>query len=894
MASSAAAESQVPGPLVGTKLHAPASVVDYRERPRLEVRLDVALDDRVRLTALSAPPGYGKTVAVAGWLAARRIPHAWLTLEAAENDLARFVRYLAAALRTVRPDVGATLSLFGPGTNPTPDLVGAVLLDEMGASDEPFVLVLDDYHVIDSVPIHRLVRFLVEQGPPFVHLVLLTREDPPLPLARLRAHGRLVELRADDLRYTAQEASAYLADTGVALDRTLVERLVDRTEGWIAGLHLAALSLANRSDVASVVDALAGSRRFVFDYLADEVLVGVEEDLRSFLVRTSIAERFTAELARELTGREDADALLDRAERANLFLVCLDAERRWYRYHRVFGDYLRAHLGERERRELHDRASDFFERSGFESEAIAHALAAGSAERALQLVERAARPTFDAGELATLLGWLEALPADRIATSPELASLKAWALLFMGQVAAAVSDAERHLAAVDARGPAQGRLLVLEALMATVSGPVAEGLAIEGLELVGQDPLFRSLALQAAGLARLARGEYAAAVETLRAAFEAALGSGHPAAVLPAVNPLGQALAAAGLRGEAEVICRRAIAQCADAQGKPRSIAWPARMVLGIVRYEANDVVEARRELEAGFEAAHALGIGRPVLGWAMPYLALARLACGDPDAALEALRTSHRDLVATGMALPGHAGEIEARILLRRDDVTGAARCADRATPEAPLESPLLDLLRRLMDVTIARVRLAQGRPEEAGVLLARTRAVQEASGAVAELISIGVLDAAVAEATGRRTHALRALREAVHLAAPDGYVRRFVDDGGRVAHLLPLVRTAAPEFVDELIAACATQPAAASNAPSTRGTSLWQDEDGQLLETLTPRELDVLRLMARGASNADIAAGLTISLGTAKWHVGHVLAKLGATSRTQALVRAQSRGLV
>jgi LuxR family maltose regulon positive regulatory protein len=247
-------------------------------------------------------------------------------------------------------------------------------------------------------------------------------------------------------------------------------------------------------------------------------------------------------------------------------------------------------------------------------------------------------------------------------------------------------------------------------------------------------------------------------------------------------------------------------------------------------------------------------------------------------------------------MALPGLTGELGARILLQQGDVAGAGRWADRATPEAPPGSPLLELLRRSMDVTIARVRLAQGRPDEARQLLARTRVAQEASGAVADLISIGVLEAAGADATGRRAEALRALGHAVELAAPGGYVRRFVDDGRSVAHLLPLVRTVAPSFVDVLIAALAGEPTeGGAPQPSVRGGSaLWRDADGRLLETLTGRELDVLRLMARGASNADIAAGLTISPGTAKWHVGHVLAKLGATSRTQALVRAQQAGLV
>ncbi len=768
------------GPLVATKLLAPP-VTGYRERPRLSAILDRGLEDRSRLTLLSAPPGYGKTVAVAGWLGSRGLAHVWLSLDPADNDLARFVRYLVAALGAVRPEVGdATLGLFGPGASPSIDLIGATLLDEIAASDDSFVLALDDYHVIGAEPIHRLVRFLVEHGPPFAHLVLLTREDPPLPLARLRAHGRLVELRADDLRYVDAEASGYLAEAlPVELDPEQLARLVERTEGWIAGLQLAAISLRGRADAGALIEAFGRSPRFVFDYLADEVLGRVDEDLRSFLVKTAVPERFTVGLCRELAGREDADVLVDRAARANLFLVPFDADGRWYRYHRLFRDYLRSQLDEGERRRLHERAAAWFEHAGLEPEAIDNALAAGSFDRAIRLVERAARPAFETGELATLLGWLEALPPDRVSTSPELTSLHAWTLFETGRVGVALALAGRHLASSGARGPAEGRLLILQAMMGTVTGPGAEDVAIEGSELVGDDPLFRSFGLLAAGLATLARGEFVPAVRTLRAGFEVAIRAGNPMAVIPAVNPLGHGLVVVGLRGEAEAICRTVLVQQADGQGRPRPIAWPARVVLGITRYEANDIVEARRELEAGFEAAGRMGVGRPVLGWAIPYLALVRLACGEPDAALEALRISARDMRTTGMALPGLSGEIEARILLRRGDLVSAGRWADRATPDAPPGSPLLELLRRSMDVTIARVRLAQGKPDEARELLARTRVAQEASGAVADLISIGILEAAVADATGRRAEALRTLGQAVELAAPGGYVRRFVDDG-------------------------------------------------------------------------------------------------------------------
>ena len=883
------------GPLVSTKLRAPAPGAGHAERPRLGGLLDRGLEDSTRLILLSAPPGYGKTVAAVDWLGSRGIGHAWLSLDAADNDLARFTRYLAAALTTVRPAASSAADLFGPGSTPSPELVGATLIEALTAVDDQLVLVIDDYQLITAEPVHRLVRFLVERGPPFVHLVLLTREDPALPLARLRAHGRLVELRAEDLRMTNDEASVYVSAAGISLERRLVERLVERTEGWIAGLQLAAISLRDRPDPAALIEAFGGSQRFVFDYLADEVLGGVDPELRAFLVSTAVAERFTAELCRELTDRHDAGALLERAERTNLFLVPLDAERRWYRYHRLFADYLRAQLDETARRELHERAAVWLEAAGLVSEAIDHALAAGAIDRALRLIERAARPAFEAGELATLLGWLEALPAEHVAGHPELVSLQAWALFETGRVGAAVAIAERHVASSNARGPAEGRLLILRGMMATVTGPDAESLAIEGLGLVGDDPLFRSFGLLAAGLGSLARGQYAAAVETLRAGYAAALEAGYPMAVLPAINPLCHALTLVGLRTESETICRTVLAQQADGQGRPRPIAWPARVVLGIVRYEANDLVEARRELEAGFEAAREMGVGRPLLGWAISYLALVRLACRDRDGALEALRISQRDLRSTGMALPGVVGETGARVLLRLGDVTGAAHWADRATPEAPPGSPLLEVLRRSMDTTVARVRLAQGRLEEACELLARTKEAQEGAGAVADLISIGVLQAAVADAMGRRVEAVHALGRAVELGAPGGYVRRFVDDGRPVAHLLPLVRATAPVFVDLVIGAFAAEPSeAVSPRPPMPGASVWQAADGRLLETLTARELDVLHLMARGASNAEIAAGLTVSLGTAKWHVGHVLAKLGATSRTQALLRAQQLGLV
>lgn len=884
----------VRAPLISTKLRAPTAGSGYRERPRLSGQLDPTLSDAIRLTLLSAPPGYGKTVAVAGWLAARTVPFAWLSLDPSDNDLARFGRYLVTALEAVRPQANvATLALFGPGSNPTPDQVGATLLDGIAASDEPFVLVLDDYHVVTAAPIQRLVRLLIEHGPPFVHLVLLTREDPPLPLARLRGHGRLVELRADDLHYTEEEASTYLADAGLVLDAGLVTRLVERTEGWIAGLQLAAISLRHRPDAAARVNAFGGSQRFVLDYLADEVLDGVDDDLRSFLVQTSIAERFDAGLCRALTDREDADALLARAERGNLFLVALDAERHWYRYHQLFADYLRAQLDEHERRELHERASAYLEARSLGPEAVDHALAAGSIDRAVRIIEHEARPAFEAGELTTLLGWLEGLPAERLAASAELVSLQGWALLFTGQPAAAAACVQSGLLGMGAGGPAQGRLLALRALLATVTGPDAEQLARASLELLGDhDDFFRALTLQAVGMAQWSGGELAAAVETWRSALGAATRTRQPMALFPVVTALANGLNQTGRRDEAEVLCRRVLEEYADSRRRPHPIAWWVQLPLGLLRYEANDLVEARRELERGFAAAITFG-GGLLVAWAVGYLALVRQVTGSPESALEVVRAVSRATRAAGMALPAQTNEIEARILLMRGDVAAAVRWAGQATPDAPAGSPLLDLLRLSQDVTTARVRLAEARPAEALALLGPAGAAAEAAGAVADLISIRVLQAVVSEVTGRRADARRTLEEAIGLAAPGGYVRRIVDDGRGIAHLLPFVRRTAPAFVDEVIAAFSGQRLGAGTS-RTRGPLLWRDDAGELVEALTARELDVLRLMAEGATNAEIAEGLAVSVGTARWHVGNVLSKLGVRSRTQALVRAQHLGLV
>lgn len=882
---------QRPTPLIATKFHAPRVAV-YRERPRLGAILDGALDDATRLTLLSAPPGYGKSVAVAGWLAARDVPRAWLSLDASDNDLVRFVRYLVGALETLRPAlVAGRRALLECRSGQE---AAAILIDAVGATDDPFVLVLDDYHVITAEAVHALLRVLIEQGPPFVHLVVITREDPPFPLARLRAHRRLVEVRAEELRYTADEAAAYLDQTaGLELGDEDIGRLLERTEGWIAGLQLAAISLHDQPSSAARIEAFRGSQRFVLDYLAAEVLERLDPDLRAFLVGSSVVERFTAGLCQELTGREDSAALLDRAERLNLFLIPLDQERRWYRFHHLFADYLRTRLDRAQEVALRERAADYLEGADLLDEAIDQAIAAGSTDRAVRLLERQARRTYESGELTMLLRRLDALPPARVAASRELASLRAMACFMVGRVEdAARASAEGDSAPSDG---APGGVLVVRALIAAFRvRPDAVSLAQVAVDAVGGDEFFGGLAQHALASSRLAAAEFEAAAESARRSLAAAAGSGS-SVVVPAMTTLASALNFTGRRGEAEALCRRTLEEyrheaASLAGGTPYAMYW-----LGAMRYEANDIDEALRELERSWAAMGTFGFGRALLTMMVSYLALARQASGSPDAALDAVRTQRRDTRAAGLAdVDGELAEIQARLQVLAGDVAAAAGWADRTAPAVPGEqhgSGWQDMTR---DLTLARIRLAQGRTGEARRFVDCARRGASTMGDIADLISIGAVDAATAEAAGNRAIAQRTLEEVVRLAAPEGYVRRLVDDGRRVAHLLPAVRRAAPAFVDEVLTALTVAPTPAALSTRRAGASFWQDEHGRPLEALTERELEVLRLMARGCSDAAIARELVVSLATAKWHAAHIRSKLGASSRTQALLRAQELGIV
>ncbi len=412
-------------PLLETKLHAPARRAGVVPRSRLSAQLDRGAQSK--LTLISAPAGFGKTTLLADWLAAApadRRSAAWLSLDSGDNDPASFWSYVIAALQMATAGAGERARPLLDASQTSIEAVLTTLLNELSAEPNDIVLVLDDYHVVEAREIQDAMAFLLEHLPPHVHLVITTRADPALPLARMRARGELVEIRAADLRFTPAEAAAYLNGTmGLAVTAPDVEVLEGRTEGWIAALQLAALSMQGRSDVASFIAGFAGDDRYIVDYLVDEVLLRQPERVRTFLLQTSILSRLTGPLCDEVTGRDGSKAMLEALDRANLFLVALDDQRRWYRYHHLFADVLQARLLDEQSDEvpgLHRRASEWYEREGERAEAIRHATAAGDLERAADLVELAIPEMRRSRQEATLRSWFEALPDELFRSRPVL------------------------------------------------------------------------------------------------------------------------------------------------------------------------------------------------------------------------------------------------------------------------------------------------------------------------------------------------------------------------------------------------------------------------------------------------------------------------------------------
>lgn len=887
-------------PILPTKLIAPPVRESLVERPRLLERLDRGL--RATVTLVAAPPGFGKTTLLSNWAQRTGLPVAWLSLDATENDPTRFWVYVVHALRRVEPTFGAdVLGLLRSPQAPPSEVLLPALVNALSELRSEIVFIIDDYQTIHSRQIHTDLAFVIQHLPRQLHLTIASRADPPLPLARLRARGELVEIRDADLRFTVEEAAALL---GTTMDAPLpaddVAALAARTEGWAAGLQIAALSLRNRPDPSAFVRAFAGSNRFVFDYLLEEVLQQVSPDTETFLLETSILGRLTGDLCDAVTGRDDGQAQLERLERDHLFVTALDDRQEWYRYHSLFADVLRHRLRRLRHgyeRDLHRRAAEWHTQARMIPEAVGHSLAAEDYARAAHLIERSAESMWNRGEVATLLTWLNALPAPEVESRPRLVLILAWVEFLADRFAAVEAYLQRAEATAQSDPEATdvpGVIAAIRAAMSSMRGddPRAVIAFAEGARaaLPESYAFWRRVTAIAEGLAYDALGDPASARRAFREALDDALA--HRDGVLGALA-VWNLLRVYGTMGDLELGIRHGkdvLDQARDQGWREVDLSY-VRLGLGRLLYERNELAELAEHVEAGIATASQGGLPRPLIDG---YVTLARLrqAEGDAESAREMIEraeeTARRHQVSDRLA---RVAPDRARLALASGDLQSAVRWA-RETEAMLL--PTADSAPRAPDAQVehlmlARVWIAEGRPDDAVRLLARLRAPAEASGRIGDLIEILALTTVALHARGDQSQARATLARALELGVPHGFVRTFADEGQIMSRLLDEASVPASvsrHDLDRLKAACAptgtgSHPSRPVARPATRSP-------------LSERELEVLRFVASGASNGEIAKRLFVSLPTVKKHVANILHKLDVANRTQAAARARELGLL
>jgi LuxR family transcriptional regulator, maltose regulon positive regulatory protein len=905
--------------LLATKLHVPGPPPGFVPRGRLVEALGEGLA-RGRVL-VCAPAGSGKTALLAGWARGGGRPVAWLGLDAGDSDPARFWRYVVAALDRARPGLAGRVGPPPPGS--FEGLITA-LVNELAADPGPdeVLLVLDDYHLVDSGPVHESVAFLLENLPPGLRVVVSGRADPPLPLARLRARGQLAELRAADLRFTDGEAVALLGEAaGPGLPVTAVAALVARTEGWAAGLQLAGLSLRGHADAAGFVAAFSGSHRFVLDYLADEVLAGQPGPVRAFLLETSVLERLTGELCDAVTGCVGGQAMLEQVERAGLFVVPLDEVRGWWRYHHLFADLLRARLqAEQPGRvpALHRAAAAWCEEHDLADDAVRHALASGDAAWAARLVERHIETMLGRSEGVTLRRWLSALPAQSVRDRPQLCLAQAFGAAMGYQLEALealLDDAERAFAVGgdEPYEPSLGRpqgdsvlanvpagIALLRALLARLrgDGALAADYNRQALAHLGEDDwLLRSLVRWNQAVADWLGGRLGPAERglTVVLAERQAADAEFVGGFLPmrVCYDLGEVQRAQGNLDAALATCRQALEEAGESS--QAALTGPAHVGLAQVLYERDELTAALDHATRGVTLCRQLAFTQS-LATGLAVVARIRQVQGDAAGALEAMgEAGQAGLSPQVTALFNPVPSQRARLLLARGDVRAAAQWTTAAGLR-PDDEP--DYPREPAYLVLARVLLAQNDPGPALALLQRLLDAAASQGRVGSIIEIQALRALALAACGDHAGALRALTEAVTLARRHGYVRVLADEGAPMRALLTQLTAArpgqqhaagriGPGYLAALVRAC-DQPDAVPPRTLAAGAAPG------LAEPLTDRELEVVRLLAAGRSNQRIAHDLVVALDTVKKHVTHVLGKLGAANRTEAAARARQLGLI
>lgn len=870
--------------LLTTKLIPPPLRPHLVARPRLTAQLDQGAERA--LTLISATAGFGKTTLVNEWRSARdaHAGHAqrisWLTLDTDDNTPTRMLRHIVAALQTIAPEWGKEITTRLDNNPLAPmDDAAALLLNELNTLTAPCTIVLDDYHVITSPAVHQALGYALEHLPPQVHLILLTRADPPLPLARLRARDQLIEIRAADLAFQPDETAEFLAQVmGLQLTPDHISALEKRTEGWIAGLQLAALSLRGQSDVNAFIENFTGSDHYIFDYLAEEVIRKLDAPTRTFLLETSILDRVCASLGQAVTQIGDAQTMLERLERDNLFTIALDNHREWYRYHHLFAQVLQHELRQKRADEipdLHRRAAQWYETRGQIEQAIEHWLAAQEFERAAGWIEQNVIGYLERAEFKTMLSWLDALPQELHARYPRLALAQVWAFMVMGQFEQAEEQLTRT--AQQLTDPADvAQLDALRALFVTLRGGadrIQHAQRAFDASTSGTD-FTRGFSALNLGTSYFSEGELDAANNALSHAENLLQRAGnHTLATVAASAHADVEI----LRGHLQLAARRL--ERVLEQQPPVNATQPVPIhtlwvVLADLNREWNQLEhaaarldQARAHVQREFGAARLFLVYASVLGAQKKF-----------DAAQEMLdlaRTSYARFPL--MLFQSQLTAEQGALYLARGDASGAAAWFEARGVDTNTEVCFAHEAELLVYVELL---FAQENWNAADTLLTRLHHSTAKGGRIPRLILTEILQAQLAAARGDMDAAHKILRGALERAEPEGYIRTFIGRGSELAKLLATLRVREPH-----LEAYRKQLLAAFSPDEIPALSVM-DADGN---ALSERELEILELVATGLSNNQIAQELVLTSGTVKWHVNNILSKLDAHNRTQAVARAR-----
>jgi LuxR family maltose regulon positive regulatory protein len=908
----------LPTNLLRTKLQIPLMRARLVPRPRLTAKLDEGVQHK--FTLISATAGYGKTTLLKEWhqtFTSRQWPLAWLSLDANDSDWPRFWSYVIAAFQTVSSDLGKGVAM-SLHSIPLLEFAAAfdehahresiltAFLNELDALRHDLVLILDDYHVIKSPLIHESLAFFIDRMPGHLHVVLATREDPPLPLARWRAHYQLTEIRAADLRFTFDETADFFHQImQVPVSDADTHILETRVEGWIAGLQMAALSLRERASPAEFIAAFSGGHRFILDYLSEEVLRRQAQEVRSFLLSTAILDRMNAALCDAVTGRADSQAMLERLEAANLFVVPLDDERRWYRYHRLFADLLRHQLqrAQAERRpELHRRASRWFENANLMPEAIQHAAAANDLERVADLIERATRRAWMPwmqGESGAMLSWLETLPSELIRSRPRLCLTYAWLLLVPSQldrVEQYLRDATQAAGTMQASDQAQSILsevAVVRTFAAGMRGEVATTIELAHQALASlpvTEPLLRSIVAWSLGNAYALQLDMQAAQHAHREALATSRVVGNHAVALMSLNQLAEIQCSLGQLHTCASTLHEAFELAKHWEGEQFFLLGRTWWTLALVHYEWDDLTQAEECLN------HSIHIGIQwnyirVLASAYGLSALVKQAQGDRAGAAEMIRRAQQAAQESRMLMAANACLTNQLWLWSaQGDWVPAMQWIREHEAEWSDQDSYLHLA---AGTAIARVLIEYSRRQaDQTWLLKAQRLLQErlqqaeATELLYDVIEILPIYAIAYHVQGQTARALALIKQALTLAEPEGYVRMFVNCGDLLAELL-LIGLKSRTFGEPQLLSYITKLLARFEIPISGSPTPARVE--RMIESLTQRELEVLQLVAAGASDQAIADQLVLSKATVKTHLRNIYGKLQVGTRTQAIARAR-----